>query len=342
MRYVTIKDIADALGISKSSVSRALAGDMRNVSPSTIERVRTKALEMGYRRNMTAVNLRAKANKIIGIIVPEITTPFSMAFVTTVQEAVQPLGYRVLIAVSSEDPSRERQNLDMFENGRVDGLLVSVTHNVANRDHFENLVKSNFPIVFFDRTIRDLQCSSVCSNDGLMSFFLVEHLIRSGRRRIVNLAGPSYIENSRARSQGYREALEKFHIPLDRRLIVSGGMSVEDGAVAVERLFDGGIDFDAIYCFTETQALGAKRTLQERNLIIPQDVAICTMSGTSLSSFVYPQITAVEQNVVEMARIAVRLLLEKIDIPSAPRQNITLHSSMIVRGSTSAEESSSL
>ncbi len=175
-----------------------------------------------------------------------------------------------------------------------------------------------------------------------MSFFLVEHLIRSGRRRIVNLAGPSYIENSRARSQGYREALEKFHIPLDRRLIVSGGMSVEDGAVAVERLLDGGIDFDAIYCFTETQALGAKRTLQERNLIIPQDVAICTMSGTSLSSFVYPQITAVEQNVVEMARIAVRLLLEKIDIPSAPRQNITLHSSMIVRGSTSAEESSSL
>ena len=141
MRYVTIKDIADALGISKSSVSRALAGDMRNVSPSTIERVRAKALEMGYRRNMTAVNLRAKANKIIGIIVPEITTPFSMEFVTTVQEAVQPLGYRVLIAVSSEDPSRERQNLDMFENGRVDGLLVSVTHNVANRDHFENLVK---------------------------------------------------------------------------------------------------------------------------------------------------------------------------------------------------------
>ncbi len=140
MRYVTIKDIADALKISKSSVSRALSGDIRNVSPATIERVRAKALEMGYRRNTLAVNLRAKASKIIGILVPEITTPFFMTFVTTVQEAVQPLGYRVLIAVSSEDPKRERQNIDMFKTERIDGILVSVTHNQANRDLFENLV----------------------------------------------------------------------------------------------------------------------------------------------------------------------------------------------------------
>ncbi|WP_289857116.1 LacI family DNA-binding transcriptional regulator [uncultured Muribaculum sp.] len=338
MRYVTIKDIADALKISKSSVSRALSGDIRNVSPATIERVRAKALEMGYRRNTLAVNLRAKASKIIGILVPEITTPFFMTFVTTVQEAVQPLGYRVLIAVSSEDPKRERQNIDMFKTERIDGILVSVTHNQANRDLFENLVKSDFPLVFFDRTIKNMRCSSVCSNDELMSFFLVEHLIRTGRKRIVNMTGPSYIENSYARSRAYREALDKFHIPYDPQLVVAGGMTVEDGAMAIEKLIRKGIAFDAIYCFTETQALGAKRVLQERNISIPESVSICTMSGTTLSSFVYPQITAVEQNVVEMARVAVRLLLEKIEVPNAPQQNIVLHSSLIVRGSSSTEE----
>ncbi|WP_302591411.1 LacI family DNA-binding transcriptional regulator [uncultured Muribaculum sp.] len=338
MRYVTIKDIADALKISKSSVSRALSGDIRNVSPATVERVRAKALEMGYRRNTLAVNLRAKASKIIGILVPEITTPFFMTFVTTVQEAVQPLGYRVLIAVSSEDPKRERQNIDMFKTERIDGILVSVTHNQANRDLFENLVKSDFPLVFFDRTIKNMRCSSVCSNDELMSFFLVEHLIRTGRKRIVNMTGPSYIENSYARSRAYREALDKFHIPYDPQLVVAGGMTVEDGAMAIEKLIRKGIAFDAIYCFTETQALGAKRVLQERNISIPESVSICTMSGTTLSSFVYPQITAVEQNVVEMARVAVRLLLEKIEVPNAPQQNIVLHSSLIVRGSSSTEE----
>ncbi len=338
MRYVTIKDIADALKISKSSVSRALSGDIRNVSPATIERVRAKALEMGYRRNTLAVNLRAKASKIIGILVPEITTPFFMTFVTTVQEAVQPLGYRVLIAVSSEDPKRERQNIDMFKTERIDGILVSVTHNQANRDLFENLVKSDFPLVFFDCTIKNMRCSSVCSNDELMSFFLVEHLIRTGRKRIVNMTGPSYIENSYARSRAYREALDKFHIPYDPQLVVAGGMTVEDGAMAIEKLIRKGIAFDAIYCFTETQALGAKRVLQERNISIPESVSICTMSGTTLSSFVYPQITAVEQNVVEMARVAVRLLLEKIEVPNAPQQNIVLHSSLIVRGSSSTEE----
>ena len=171
-----------------------------------------------------------------------------------------------------------------------------------------------------------------------MSFFLVEHLIYTGRRRIVNLTGPTYIENSLARSQSYREALEKFHIPYDSRLVVSSGLSVEDGAMAVERLINDGIDFDAIYCFTETQALGAKRTLQERNISIPDEVAICTMSGTQLSSFVFPQITAVEQNVAEMARIAVRLLLEKIEVPNSPQQNIVLHSTLVARGSTSADD----
>ncbi len=334
MQYVTIKDIADALGISKSSVSRALAGDVHNVSAQTIERVRAKALEMGYLRNNAAVNLRAKASKIIGILVPEITTPFFMEFVTTVQDAVQSLGYRVLIAVSNEDIKRELQNIDMFGAERIDGLLVSVTHNQANRKLFETLVKSNFPVVFFDRVIKNLPCSSVCSNDELMAFFLVEHLIRSGRKRIVNLTGPSFIENSYARSRAYREALEKFHIPYDPMLVVSAGVSVDDGAQAIKRLLDQGIEFDAIYSFTETQALGAKRVLQEHDITIPDQVALCTMSGTQLSTLVYPQITCVEQNVVEMARVAVRLLLEKIDNPEAPRQNIVLHSSLVVRGSS--------
>ena len=174
MRYVTIKDVADALGISKSSVSRALAGDMRNVSPSTIERVRAKALEMGYRRNMTAVNLQGQGQQdyrdnsagnhntlfdgIRNYGAGRRCSRSAIRCLLLCRARIRRVSVRILICLR---------------------MAVSTVFSYRSRTTWptatilKNLVKSNFPIVFFDRTIRDLQCSSVCSNDGLMSFFLV-------------------------------------------------------------------------------------------------------------------------------------------------------------------------
>ena len=334
MRYVTIKDIAAALGLSKSTVSRALSGDSKNVSKETLEKIVETANKMGYRRNELAVNLRLKSTRIIGIMVPEMTTTFSMSFITAAQNLLNQQGYRVILALSDEDPETERVNLTMFDNARVEGILISACHNTANLDVYRSFLDRHIPIVLFDRTISDISVPAVKSNDYIQSFFMVEHLIRSGKKQIIHLTGPRHIQNTIDRKKGYRDALAKFHIPYDSRYAIESGVSVNDGANAIEKVLSLEIPFDAVFCFTETQALGAKQTLREHNIAIPSKVAICCMSGTALSTLVHPPLTAVEQQVDEMATIAVRLILEKINDFSTPNQTITLESNIIIRKST--------
>jgi DNA-binding LacI/PurR family transcriptional regulator len=136
------------------------------------------------------------------------------------------------------------------------------------------------------------------------------------------------------RAQGYRDALEKFHIPFNPDFMIPCGVNMTDGDVAIEQAFAKGLDFDAVFCFTETQAFGAKRSLQEHHKSIPEEVAICCMSGTILSTMVYPQITAVEQPTEKLAEVAAKLLLAKIEDFNTPEQNIVLNATMVVREST--------
>ncbi|MDE7119202.1 MAG: LacI family transcriptional regulator, partial [Muribaculaceae bacterium] len=338
MKYTTIKDIANELGISKSTVSRALNGDTLNVSKHTRQLIMDTATRMGYRRNEMAVNLRSRSSHVVGIIVPEITTPFSMSFISAVQKQMRRQGYSVSIAFSDEKPAIERANLEMFNKTRVDGILISAAHNTANLDIYQTFLNQRIPLVFFDRTITDIPVPCVKSNDYIKSFFLVEHLIYSGKRKILHLAGPGHIQNAIDRRSGWRDALEKFNIPYSPHMSVTCGVKVADGAKAIEDALARGLEFDSVFCFTETQALGAKSCLQEHNFRIPDDIAICCMSGTELSTLVYPRITAVEQQVDEMARIASDLLMEKIRDFASPDRTIVINSNMVVRGSTAGDE----
>lgn len=336
-RYITIKDIAASLGISKSTVSRALSGEAHNVCPETRRKVEAEAIRLGYRRNELAANLRSQSNHVVGIVVPEVLTPFSMSFITEVQKILLGAGYGVTIAVSDESPEIERANLEMLNRQRVDGILISTCHTSANRDVYENFLQRRIPLVFFDRTVPELNVSCVCSNDYLKSFFLVEDLIYAGCRRILHLEGPVHLQNSSERRKGWREALEKFRIDLGEEYSIPCGVGIDDGASAVERVMNEGPEFDSIFCFTETQALGAKRALQKLGCRIPEDVAICCMSGTVLSTLVYPQLTAAEQPVGEMAAIAADLLLEKIHDFSAPARSIVVDARIQRRGSTTSK-----
>ena len=177
MRYVTIKDIANVLGISKSTVSRALSADSRNVSGETIRKVVETAEKMGYRKNEMAVNLRNRRAKTIGIVVPEAVTSFYLQFTATVQRILQSYGYRIILTLSDEDFLTERSNFEIFDSYRVDGILISSCHHRANLEFYNGFIRRCIPMVFFDRTVADLECSSVRSDDYHSAFFLVEHLI---------------------------------------------------------------------------------------------------------------------------------------------------------------------
>ncbi len=337
MKYATIIDIARELGISKSTVSRALAGDDKNVNSGTKKKILETADRLGYKRNELAVNLRKQSTRTIGIVVPEMVTPFYMNFITYAQQLLNEQGYRVTLAQSHEDPEAELNNLQMFEDYRVEGILISVCHTQKNLETYRRLIGKGIPMVFFDRTIEGLSVPRVKIDDYLKAFFLVEHLIRSGRKSIIHLAGPSYIQNAGERERGYRDALEKFHIPYRKEYVVEANVDFAGGEKAMEQVLAKGLPFDAIFSFTEMSALGAKSYLQKHHYAIPEQVAIACISGTDLCVLVHPSVTAVEQPVRKMAEEAVRLVVEKLEHPETPDKTVMVDAEAVYRESTATD-----
>lgn len=334
MKYTTIIDIAKELGISKSTVSRALSGDTHNVKPETMKLICETAKRMGYQRNEMAVNLRRQTARNIGIIIPEVVTSFFMNFIQQAQKELRNHGYRTIIAVSNENPDQEAENLQMLEQCRVEGILMSVCHKNKNALLYNKIVSHGIPIVFFDRKVEGIEASVVCLDDNLMAFFMVERLIRSGCRKIVHMSGPEHISNGYDRYRGYREALEKFSIPYDPRYVINGGLSAEEGSAAIEKFLSQGLEFDGLFGFTEASTLGAKSLLQKKHYRIPEDVSLCCISGTMLCTLVHPMVTAVEQPVNKMATLSCQLLINQIADPNAARERAILRGNIEEREST--------
>ena len=333
MKHVTIKDIARSLCISVSTVSRALTDD-KNIRRETREAVLREAERLGYRRNPVAMNLKMGRTNTIGVIVPEMHTPYASQVVAGIQSILYKNNQKVMIAESDENPNRERENLQMMEEFMVDGLIVSICSYKHNVETYRRLAKEGVAIVFYDRIPHGMDdMPQVMVDDNNDSYFMAEHLIRLGRRHIAYLYGPDNVYNAVERADGYRQAMEKFHL-YDPQLVVKTGMTFADGAAAVDCLVRQGIEFDAVYAFTDTLAIGAMNRLRELGRRVPEDVAVAGFSGTELSTIVYPQLTTVEPPLVEMGKRAAELVLEKVRNPEAENRKIVLRTEMKCRAST--------
>ena len=333
MKHVTIKDIARSLCISVSTVSRALTDD-KNIRRETREAVLREAERLGYRRNPVAMNLKMGRTNTIGVIVPEMHTPYASQVVAGIQSVLYKNNQKVMIAESDESPLRELESLQMMEEFMVDGLIVSLCSYRQNIDVYRRLAAAGMAIVFYDRIPHGLDdMPQVMVDDNNDSYFMAEHLIRLGSRRIAYLYGPDDVYNAVERERGYREAMEKFHV-YDPQLVIRTGMTFADGAAAVDDLVHRGIEFDAVFAFTDTLAIGAMNWLRELGRRIPEDVAVAGFSGTELSTIVYPKLTTVEPPLTEMGQRAAELVLEKVRNPEAENRKIVLRTEMKCRAST--------
>lgn len=333
MKPVTLKDLAVHLALSTSTISRALVND-KHIRAETRQRVLMAARALGYRKNPMALNLKFGRSNSIGFIVPEMITPFAAQVLEGIQAVLSPQGYQVIIAQSNEDPELEKKNLLLMQQFRVDGMIISPSHQSYNQSVYQQIQHSGIPLVFYDRIPENLSVSTVTVNDYEKSYFMVEHLIRSGRTRLAHIQGPAYIYNARERFRGYQYALAKFKIPYDPALVISTGLTVEDGKWAATQLLKSQVRFDSIFAFTDTLAIGAMNYLREQGLRIPQDVAIASFSGTTLSTLVTPQLTTVEQPLHRMGQTAAEILLDKIVDRTSPDQSIVLTAELKFRAST--------
>lgn len=333
MKHVTIKDIAQHLSLSVSTVSRALVDD-KNIRRETKEKVLETAKRLGYKPNPVATNLKYGRTNTVGVIVPEMVTPFASQVINGIQSTLYAKGLKVIIAESNEDPRLERENLLMMERFMVDGIIVCLCSYKENKEEYIRLQQAEMPMVFFDRIPHGLDVSQVIVDDYMKAFFLVEHLIRSGRKRIVHLQGSDDVYNSIERVRGYKDALAKFNIPFESKMLIKAGLGFKDGEDAADILVEKAIPFDAVFAFTDTLAIGAMNRLRELGKKIPEDVAVASFSGTVLSTIVYPQLTTVEPPLTQMGKTAAELILEKIKDPLSPNQSIVLDAEIQLRAST--------
>lgn len=331
-KHVTIKDIARSLCISVSTVSRALTDD-KNIRKETRDMVVEEAKQLGYKRNPVAMNLKMGRTNTIGVIVPEMHTPYASQVIGGIQEILYKKNQKVMIAESDENPDRELENLKMMEQFMVDGLIVSLCSYRKNIEMYQQLEEAGMAVVFYDRIPYGMDVSQVLVEDNVDSYFMVEHLIRLGRKRIAYIQGPDDIYNAYQRGLGYREAMEKFRL-FDPSLIVKTGMTFKDGADAIDRLIYNKVDFDSVFAFTDTLAIGAQNRLRALGKRVPEDIFVASFSGTELSTIVSPRITTMEPPLEEMGRKAAELVMEKINNPETENKMIVLKTTMRCREST--------
>ena len=229
------------------------------------------AERLGYMRNPVAINLQSGRTNTIGVIVPEMDTPFYGRITDGIQNVLYRKGLKVIIAQSGENPEREKENLRVMESFMVDGIIVGICHKDRNKNEFQRLMDKGMPLVFYDRIPVDINVSKVIVDDYIKTFFLIEHLIRKGIREIAHIKAPDFMESSSVRFRAYKDALEKFKIPYNEELVIkSPGMHFEDGIKAAELLMKKNLPIKAIFAYTDLVAVGVMNYLRSKNIRIPE------------------------------------------------------------------------
>ncbi|MEQ9404822.1 MAG: LacI family DNA-binding transcriptional regulator [Cyclobacteriaceae bacterium] len=308
----TIKDIARELGISPSTVSRALK-DHFEISTETKEAVKRVAKELNYQPNSLALSLRYSKSFTIGVIIPEIVHFFFSTVISGIEDIAQSKGYNIIITQSNESYEREVLNIQTLFNNRVDGVLVSLSKESEDMSHFEALLQKGLPIVFFDRIAEGVVSSHVTVDDFLGGYQATAHLIEQGYRRIAHLAGPSNLDITIERFNGFKKAHEDAGIAWMEELIMYDKASNEsDSYQAVYDLLKSH-NPDAVFASNDLAAMGAIKAAQKYGKNVPQDFGVVGFSNWQFTALTNPSITTIEQPGFEMGQHAAELLINEID-----------------------------
>ncbi len=331
---VTIKDIARQLGISASTVSRALK-DHPDISAETKRSVNELAKKLKYQPNAVALSLKHSKSNTIGLIIPEIVHYFFSSVISGIEDVAYDAGFTVIICQSNEKYDREVTNSHALLAHRVDGILVSVSKETQDFEHIKMFQERDVPLVFFDRLVPGIEADSVVVDDRKASYEATKHLIEGGRKRIAHFAGPENLLLSRERKDGYLAALKEAGITPNPNWIIEAD-SFEKALLAVHKVMDLPNPPDGIFAVNDLTAIGAMKALQKKNIKIPEEIAIVGFSDGRFSGITEPNLTSVDQHGYEMGTIACQMLLNRILNPNLSKEPKTkiLDANLIIRGSS--------
>jgi LacI family transcriptional regulator len=338
MKETTLKQIAETLGISITTVSKALK-NYSDVSEKTRKKVLDLAQSLHYTPNSFAVNLRTKESRTIGLIIPEVVHHFFSNVINGIIAEAEKNGYLVIILQSNESVELEKKQVALLMNKRVDGIIMSLSNESNDEDHIKEILRREIPFVQFDKISKFIQSSKVVINDQKAAFEATEHLIKKGCKKIAHIRGPVNPQNAIDRFLGYKKALEKHNIPFDYDLVYTcKNVTFEEGKVFASQIIKKHPDVDGIFVITDLVAVGVLAYFNENNIRVPQDVKVIGFSNWFMSQVITPKLSTVDQPSYEMGIESFNLLLDEMnhkrDLLEFKPKTIELTTSIIEREST--------
>jgi LacI family transcriptional regulator len=335
---MNLKQLAKELNLSFSTVSKALR-DSHEISVETKKRVLAKAKELNYQVNPLASSFRKQKSRTIAVVIPEVVNDFFGPVINGIESIAQEKGYHVLIYLTHEDMQKEVAITKLLQNGRVDGIMMSLSEQTSDITHLEALKEINIPLVFFDRIVDGLDAPKVTTDDYNCGIKATEHLIENGCTKIAFLSISQHLSISNKRMEGYLEALHRNNLPPNNALIVACDRDEAKNNELIQELLQRENRPDGIFASVEKLAISTYKICEELRLTIPKDVKVITFSNSYTASFLNPSLTTVTQPAYEMGREAAAILfklIEKKKHHSSP-ESIVLNSTLIARNSTKDE-----
>ena len=331
-KRITIKDIAKQLGVTASTVSRALAGNTR-IAASTRKRVVETATTMGYEPNIIASSLRKGKSDIIGMIVPGINRSYFSKVISGVEEILNPAGFNLIISQTHESFANEKRAIQVLLRNRVGGIIMSLSVQTKEFEHLKDVGKQGVPLIQFDRICKDIGGTKIVNDNYMGAYLAVKHLLKSGYRKIAHFSGSLRLNVYLERLKGYKSALEESGIAYDETFVFENSITREVGRVNIEIALKE-LGADALFSSSDYSALGALDKLKELKVKVPEDFGVVGFSNEPFAELMHPSLSSVEQNPHEMgnriAQSVIKAIRGEKDI-----KNINIPVRLIVRESSS-------
>ena len=339
-RKITLKHIAKELGVSISTVSKALKNS-EEIGRDTKEKVQAFDKLYNYKPNNVAISLKNKRTKNIGVIIPDIVHHFFTTVFRGIEQYANKLGYNVIVCVSDESFDKEVINMEMLANGSVDGFIMSLSAETQKKkdfNHLKEIIEQGIPLVLFDRVTNEIDCDKVLVNDKEAAMHAVNKFINNGKKKIALITTEDYFSVSKAREAGYREALSTSNLKLDESLILKlPFMDVDEHAL---KAFFNNHKIDAVLCVNEIFAIHSMSLVQKKGMRIPEDISFIGFTDGILSKYANPGLTSVAQHGEKMGEVAAKMLIEKVEHQIEDEEEVetfrteVIETILIERGST--------
>jgi LacI family transcriptional regulator len=307
----TITDIAKALNVTPSTVSRALK-DHPRISEATKQAVLAMAHQLNYQPNHLAAALRNGRSRLLGVVVPTANRDFFSNVIYGIEGVANAAHYSVLICQSHDSQRTEAEIVQVLMQTQVEGIIASLAKETHDFSHYQRVIDKGVPLLLYDRISDDLEVNTVSTDDRLGAYRAVSHLIEQGCRRIAHFTGRQTLNIYRDRLRGYREALDAHELPFDPTLVVENDMKLGGGQASAASLWAMALPPDAIFSASDYAAMGAMQWLKAQGINIPQEVAIVGFSNEPFTELVEPGLSSVDQHSEQMGQVAANIFLDQI------------------------------